>query len=169
MAKSFTFNKQDKVFIPALSTNALTITPVVEFGITIAYTATANGETLKFTVDGFEIDENGNELNNINAVFPATEHYAELLSELELHDKEFSLEEDEAININSNIFIADWLKYCKIAPCLFSNSVYNNEITLENCDCMGFVTEIPSSENGFKYINIADGKKYEFACVFNHW
>ena len=163
MAKSFTFNKQDKVFIPALSTNTLAITPVVEFGITIAYTATANGETFKFTVNGFEIDENGNELKNLVAVFPATEHYAELLSEL--HDEEFSLEEV----INSNILIADCLKLCKIVPCLFSNSVYNNEITLENCDCMGFVTEIPSSENGFKYINIADGKKYEFATVFYHW
>lgn len=157
MAKSFTFNKHDKVFIPALSTNALAITPVVVFGITIAYTATANGETFKFTVNGFEIDETGNELKNLVAVFPATKHYAELLSEL--HDAFF---------INS-IVIANYLKVCKIAPCLFSNSVYSNEITLENCDCMGFVTEIPSSENGFKYINIADGKKYEFACVFDHW
>lgn len=166
MAKSFTFNKQDKVFIPALSTNALTITPVVVFGITIAYTATANGETFKFTVNGFEIDENGNELKNLVAVFPATEHYVELLSEL--HDEEFSLEEYDEFFINS-IMIADYLKVCKIAPCLFSNSVYNHKITLENCDCMGFVTEIPSSENGFKYINIADGKKYEFATVFDHW
>ena len=167
MAKSFTFNKQDKVFIPALSTIALAITPVVEFGITIAYTATANGKTFKFTVNGFEIDENGNELKNLVGVFPATERYAELLSEL--HDEEFIIIDEEFI-INSNILIAECLKFCKIVPCLFSNSVYNNEITLENCESMGFVTEIPSSENGFKYINIADGKKYEFAVLLTqHW
>ena len=169
MAKSFTFNKQDKVFIPALSTNALAITPVVEFGITIAYTATAYGKTFKFTVNGFEIDENGNELKNLVGVFPATERYAELLSDL--HDEEFITElHDEEFIINSNIMIAECLKFCKIVPCLFSNSVYNNEITLENCESMGFVTEIPSSENGFKYINIADGKKYEFAVLLTqHW
>ena len=166
MAKSFTFNKTDKVFIPALSTNALSITPVVELGITIAYTANTNGETLKFTVNGFEIDEKGNELKNIVAVFPATEYYAELLSEL--LEEEFTLEEDEEINNNSNILIADCLKFCKMVPCLFSNSVYNNAITLENCDCMGFVTEVPSAENGFKYTNIADGKKYEYAVLFDN-
>ena len=70
--------------------------------------------------------------------------------------------------LNSNIIIADCLRFCKIVPCLFSNEIYNNEITLDNCDCMGFVVELPSAETEFKYVNLVDGKKYEYAVLFDN-
>ena len=68
-------------------------------------------------------------------------------------------------SLNSNILIADCLRFCKIVPCLFSNEIYNNKITLGNCDCMGFVVEMPSAETEFKYVNLVDGKKYEYAAI----
>lgn len=70
--------------------------------------------------------------------------------------------------LNSNILIADCLRFCKLVPCLFSNEFYNNEITLENCDCMGFVAEIPSAKTEYKYVNLVDGKKYEYVVLLSN-
>lgn len=156
-------NKKDLVYVPAISANKLTLTPVVEMGITVAYTVSANGETVKFTVNGFEIDENGNETTKLVA-WIANDRNCELLSSL--YGEEFESNTQESLN--SNILIADCLRFCKIVPCLFSNEIYNNEITLDNCDCMGFVVELPSAETEFKYVNLVDGKKYEYAVLFDN-
>ena len=63
--------------------------------------------------------------------------------------------------------ITETLKVCDFVPCLFSDTIKTSQITSDSCDCMGFVTQVPSAETNYRYVNLVDGKLYKYAVLFH--
>lgn len=153
------FNADELVFVPTVATTPLKPTPILDnFGEIVALKVKDGNKSCLFSVYGYEYDDYGVETTRIVA-FPANYHVCEILSEL--YGMEFGL-----LPNNHNQIIEETLKVCDFVPCLFSDTLKSNEITLDNCDCMGFVVELPSDDTNYKYLNLVDGKMYNYAVFF---
>ena len=154
------FNANDLVYVPSVSTIPLKPTPFLDnHGEIVAFRVKDGDRSCVFSVSGHEYDEYGVETSRIVA-FPNTDRVCEILSEL--YGVKFEREfERSASNVE------EMLKVCDFVPCLFSDTLKSSQITLDNCDCMGFVVEPPSKDTDYKYLNLVDGKLYKFAVFFH--
>ena len=156
--KNNTYNLLDLVFVPHLSNFPLKPKQFLNnFGEIAALKVTFDGQSCIFSTGGYEYDEYGVE-THYRVAFPANEKIAVILSDI--YGKEIMF-------IEESNKITETLKVCDFVPCLFSQTVKPKNLILETCDCMGFVTQLPSAETNYRYVNLVDGELYKYAVFFN--
>lgn len=157
--------KNAKVYVPSVSTKVLAtenkgqkVFIAVEIGGNNRYTH------LMFDEDGYKVDENGKKIGKGHKVaFKVTEKTQAILTEL--FGKEF--ENALVSGFNHNELIKIGLECMDFVPCVFSNTVKNEDLTKNNADCLGYVKFMPNASTEYKYFNVATGDVYKYATVLH--
>ena len=160
--------KNAKVYVPSVSSKVLaTDTITINKGKKVFIAVEIDGNDrythLMFDENGYKVDENGNKKGSNKVAFKVTEKNQAILSEL--YEKEFES------GFNHNELIKTALEYMEFVPCLFSNTVKNEDLTKDNADCVGYVNIMPNAINEYKYFNayynVATGDSYKYATVLD--